>query len=165
MQCHRSKPRADTPYDPWATAPSEQKRAVKPSPESFACASCHRVHNSKAVFVNTLSSPSDLEPLFHIPHFGLHPPAFLRTSFQNKDAGETDGIVLFAKMKDASDGGTIVCGTCHDIHHLGPDAREDEVAADSRSTGFLRLNVAHTFCKTCHAEEALVRFLYFHDKW
>jgi predicted CXXCH cytochrome family protein len=165
IQCHHGRPRADSLHDTWGRAPSEQASTGRPSPESFACASCHRVHNSKALFLNTLSSPSDLEPFFHIPHFGLHPPAFLSTAFQNKDAGETDGIVLFAKTKDASDGGTIVCGTCHDVHQMGLGTREDEVATDNRSKGFLRQVVAETFCKTCHAEEALVRFLYFHTRW
>ena len=165
IQCHRSRPRARPPYDPWGPELPEQAPAGKFVPESFACASCHLVHNSKAVFVNTLSFPSDLETLFHTPHFGLHPPVFLSTAFQDKDAGETDGIVLFGKEMDVSDGGTIVCGTCHDEHRLGPDAVGDEAAADGRSTGFLRLDVAQTFCTTCHAEEALVRFLYFHAKW
>jgi len=165
IHCHRSTPRAGTLYDPWVPLPSEQVPAGKPAPESFACASCHRVHNSKAVFVSTLRFPSDLEPLFHTPHFGLHPPVFLSTAFQDRDGGETDGIVLSGKEMDASDGGTIVCGTCHDVHQLGPETGDDEGAADATGTGFLRLDVAQTFCTTCHAEDALVRFLYFHAKW
>jgi hypothetical protein len=87
------------------------------------------------------------------------------TAFPYKDAGETDGIVLSGKEMDAADGVTIVCGTCHDVRQLGSHSGEDARAPDSRGTGFLRLDVAQTFCTTCHAEEALVRFLYFHDKW
>lgn len=165
IQCHRSRPRARTSYDPWGPVLAEQAPAEKPAPESFACGACHSVHNSKAVFVNTLNSPSDLEPLFHTPHFGLHPPVFLSTAFQDKYAGETEGVLLSGNEMDASDGGTIVCGTCHDVHQRGPGTGEDECAADRRRTGFLRLDVAQTFCTTCHAEEALVRFLYFHAKW
>lgn len=165
IQCHRSRPPAESPYDPWGTA-SKPVPAGKPVQETFPCASCHRLHNSEAVFVNTLNFPSDLEPLFHVPHFGLHPPAFLSTAFQNKDAGKTDGIVLSGKEMDAwDDGGTIVCGTCHDVHQLVPETGDDEGAADATGNGFLRLDVPQRFCTTCHAEEALVRFLYFHAKW
>jgi predicted CXXCH cytochrome family protein len=164
-RCHRSRPPAESPYNPWGSVPSKLASAGKPAPESFPCASCHRIHNSEAVFVSTLRFPSDLELVFHTPHFGLHPPVFLGTAFPYKDRGVTDGIVLSGKEMDASDGGTIVCGTCHDVHQLGPDRGEDEVTADVRGTGFLRLDVAQTFCTTCHAEEALVRFLYFHANW
>lgn len=46
-------------------------------------------------------------------------------------------------------------------------AAEGRLGADNDSgiAGFLRPNVAEKFCKACHGEEALVRFLYFHKKW
>ena len=37
--------------------------------------------------------------------------------------------------------------------------------ADNSITSLLRPDIAEKFCKTCHGKEALMRFLYFHEKW
>ncbi|MDX1779166.1 MAG: hypothetical protein R3339_09825, partial [Thermodesulfobacteriota bacterium] len=61
-----------------------------------------------------------------------------------------------------SEQGTIVCATCH----LMPKAEQGNVREEKDSVkGFIRRDIAETFCKTCHGNEALIRFLYFHSKW
>lgn len=163
--CHPSRPPAETLYDPWGMLFPRQAQEGKPSLQNVTCSPCHHVHDSRAVFANTLNSKPDCEAVFYAPHFGLHPPVFLRTAFQDKDPAETAGVVLSGEETAAPEGGAVVCATCHDLDQLVPPAGRDETGAYGRSTGFLRRDLPHTFCLTCHGEEALVRFLYFHDKW
>ena len=171
FQCHPSTASVagTSHYDLRVPAPSEQNSSGKAAPESDPCASCHLVHKDIAKYLRAWKTPrewSDLERFFHIPHFGLHPRMFFGGAFLKKEDGEADGSILFTESGDASDDGTIVCATCHDFHQLGSDTTEGMHSGDSgNSTGFLRPDIAERFCKTCHGEEALVRFLYFHTKW
>jgi hypothetical protein len=93
--------------------------------------------------------------------------AFFSSVFFKKDGGKEDGIFLFTDNGNPSDNGTIVCATCHNIPMTGSDEMESIISSDSDNStdGFLRTGIAEKFCKSCHGEDALVRFLYFHKKW
>lgn len=172
VQCH--DPNASvvgTLYDPWASppAPSGQNSSGKAAEDFFSCSSCHLVHKSTAAFLSVrdaLERQSDLERFFRVPHFGLHPRTFFGSAFLKKDSAESNGIFLYTERGGLSDNGTIVCATCHNFIQMGSNTTESiNGDGDNSTTAFLRPGIAENFCKACHGEEALVRFLYFHKKW
>jgi predicted CXXCH cytochrome family protein len=171
FQCHRSEVYvAGFPPDLQVPAPSEQNSSGKAAAESLPCASCHLVHKDITEFLragNIFSQRPGLERFFRIPHFGLHPRTFFGSAFLNKDGGKADGILLCTESGEYSDNGTIVCTTCHNFNQPGAGTAEDLQSgeSDNSTAGFLRPDIAEKFCKACHGEEALVRFLYFHKKW
>lgn len=171
FQCHRSEVDvAGVSYDLRVPAPSEQNNSGKAATQSLPCDSCHLVHKDIAKFLRTgkvSNQQSDLERFFRIPHFGLHPRTFFGSAFLKKDGVKDDGIFLFTERGDSFDNGTIVCTTCHNVQQLGLGKTEGIHSGDgaNSTTSFLRPDIAEKFCKACHGEEALVRFLYFHRKW
>jgi predicted CXXCH cytochrome family protein len=175
VQCHRSKVYvAGISHDLRVPAPSEKNSSGKTAAKSGPCASCHLVHKDIVAKGNVVSlwagndiERSDLERFFRIPHFGLHPRTFFGSAFFKKGGGKADGVFLFTESGNSSDNGTIVCATCHNVRKLGLDTAEGIHSGDgdNSTASFLRPDIAEKFCKACHGEEALVRFLYFHKKW
>ena len=76
-----------------------------------------------------------------------------------------DQFPIFTNRGEKSALGNIVCSTCHDDHHW--DAYSLHKGAGIETEGdatnsFLRKDIAFTFCASCHGEEALYKFKYFH---
>jgi predicted CXXCH cytochrome family protein len=155
VQCHRS------------TELSKQKDSGNTVVEKFPCTSCHLLHNGSAAFSNVINDSSDLEMFFRVPHFGLHSQEFFRTAFIEKEGIANHEILLFTSNGEPSSNGTIACSTCHNLQKLSPANTEEAQTNgnDNNTNGFLRPKIAENLCRTCHGEEALTRYLYFHKKW
>ena len=167
LQCHRREVFVNEPvYDLWEPVSSVQNNSSDAMAEGLGCSSCHRIHENIALFRNLDREDLSGDPMFSLPHFGLHPGTCFATAFDTKDGGSAGGIFLFTEGGDRSDSGTIVCATCHRMspgHVEKPSGTPKEEGDPPRD--FIRQQIAETFCKTCHGKEALVRFLYFHSKW
>jgi hypothetical protein len=62
--------------------------------------------------------------------------------------------------------GDIVCATCHDGHiwdSACPAKGRGEEREGNATNSFLRKDISFVFCSSCHGEEALFRFKYFHS--
>ncbi len=170
LQCHLSREYVEeTSPELNVTAPSLQESAGKTAAKDIPCTSCHLVHQDISDFIRNRrvsSEQADLAQFFRIPHFELHPPAFFGSALRKKDGTKIEGISLFTERGDSFDNGIIVCTTCHNVQQLGSGIGVQQSGnGDNNATGFLQPDIAEKFCKTCHGEEALVRFLYFHEKW
>ncbi len=171
VKCHNSRTSlSEIPLNLLLQPVSESNIADNYVQETSPCSSCHLAHNGQAVFsrVRDLSRKhSDLEQFFSIPHIGLHPRMFFGSVFFEQDTGMTDRIHLFNDSGLLSDNGTIACATCHNVSQLDSYTIDGIPfdGSDNSSAGFLKPEIAERFCKACHGEEALVRFLYFHKKW
>jgi predicted CXXCH cytochrome family protein len=170
-QCHLSEPSvAGAADDLRVLAPSGERDPGEAAAESFPCASCHLVHKGNTSFSLTrdvANEWSGFERFVRVPHFGLHPRAFFDSAVLKKDDDKDDGIPFFTESGDPSSDEAIVCATCHNGYRLNLDTTEGMQSGDGgdSTTSFLRADVAERFCRACHGEEALVRFLYFHRKW
>jgi predicted CXXCH cytochrome family protein len=154
LQCHRREVFvAERVYNLWEPDSLEQKTPSDGAVEGLGCYSCHSIHENIDLF-RTLGRQQLIgDPVFRLPHFGLHPGTCFAAAFNERSRESTGGILL--EEGDRSEQGAIVCATCH------------VVPRDQQGTvkDFIRQDIAETFCKTCHGNEALVRFLYFHSKW
>ena len=79
----------------------------------------------------------------------------------------SDQFPIFDDAGKKSVEGNIVCTTCHDVHiwdphHPQKGTGEEEEEGDATNS-FLRKDISFTFCASCHGEEALYKFKYFHD--
>jgi predicted CXXCH cytochrome family protein len=168
VQCHRrTELKSDLLPDLETSEPIKQKGSEKTVAESFPCTSCHLLHNGSAAFSKVINDSSDLEMFFRIPHFGLHSQEFFRTAFIEKEGIANHEILLFTPNGEPSSNGTIACSTCHNLQKLSPAKTKDNLdnSNDNSTNGFLKPKIAENLCKTCHGEEALTRYLYFHKKW
>ena len=108
-----------------------------------------------------------------VPEHGLHPTRLYmallqeKSDLMNQDQYEafTDQFPIFTEEGEKSVGGNIVCTTCHDAHvwnaHHPRKGSGKEIEGDAVSS-FLRKDISFTFCASCHGEEALYKFKYFH---
>jgi predicted CXXCH cytochrome family protein len=167
LQCHKREVFVNEPvYDLWEPGSSDQKNSSDGVAEGLVCSSCHRIHENIALFRTLDREQFTSDPMFTLPHFGLHPRTCFATAFDEKGGESADGICLFSKGGDRSDNGTIVCATCHLMFQDRADEPAGIVKEETDSPAdFFRPHIAETFCKTCHGKESLVRFLYFHSKW
>jgi hypothetical protein len=72
---------------------------------------------------------------------------------------------VFTGTGEKSVEGNIVCSTCHDDHLFDPyhPRKGPGVEVEGNATNsFLRKNISFTFCASCHGEDALYKFKYFH---
>lgn len=167
LQCHRLEVFVAEPvYRLWAPFFLEQDRQSELAAEGIRCHSCHRIHENINWFRTLDRQQLVSDPVFTLPHFGLHPRTCFATAFDKKGKEGADEALLFPEEGDGSGNGTIVCATCH---AMSPDLA-CELAGTLKGErklvkDFIRQDIAGTFCKTCHGTEALVRFLYFHSKW
>jgi predicted CXXCH cytochrome family protein len=156
LECHRREVFvAERVYDLWKPVSSDRNNPIQPVAEGLGCYSCHRMHENIALF-RTLDRQQLIgDPVFSLPHFGLHPGTCFASAFDERGRESTGRILLYPEEGDRSEQGAIVCATCH------------VMSRDQQGTvkDFIRQDIAETFCKTCHGNEALVRFLYFHSKW
>ncbi len=106
--------------------------------------------------------------------YGLHPSRLYMARLQERSGaldedafGEfIDRYPIFTPEGKKTAGGEIVCSTCHDMHRWdarspaqGPGKKEEGNATNS----FLRKDTAFTFCASCHGEDAIFKFKYFHS--
>ena len=109
-----------------------------------------------------------------IPEYGLHPRDLYMAMAQEKSGSMSqeeyekflDQFPIFTDEGEKSVKGDIVCVTCHDPHlwnashqqHKGPGKEIEGNATNS----FLREKISFTLCSSCHGEDALYMFKYFH---
>jgi hypothetical protein len=108
-----------------------------------------------------------------VPDYGLHPTKLYmallqeRSDLMNQEQYEAfiDQFPIYTDEGEKSVGGNIVCSTCHDTHiwnaHHPKKGLGKEIEGDAVSS-FLRKDISFTFCASCHGEEALYKFKYFH---
>jgi hypothetical protein len=105
--------------------------------------------------------------------YGLHPSKLYMALLQersaelNEDAYKTFlGLApVFTDDGEKSAEGDIICSTCHDSHIWNasqPGKGPGENIEGNAVTSFLRKDVPFTFCASCHGEEGLFKFKYFH---
>jgi predicted CXXCH cytochrome family protein len=167
LQCHHREVFVNEPvYDFWEPVSSVQNNSSDAMAEGLGCASCHRIHENIALFRTLDREELSGDPMFSLPHFGLHPRTCFASAFDEKGGESADGILLFAEGGERSDSGTIVCATCHRMSPGYVEKPSGILKEDRESPrNFNRQHIAETFCKNCHGKEAMVRFLYFHSKW
>ena len=108
-----------------------------------------------------------------IPEYGLHPSNIYMSMMQEKSDVLTqteyedfiDHFPIFTDEGVKSTEGNIVCNTCHDSHLWDPyhpkKGSGEEIEGDATNS-FLRKDIIFTFCASCHGEESLYKFKYFH---
>ncbi len=103
----------------------------------------------------------------HVPSYGLHPGAFYARAAEHKKDIQPLHVPLFTDKGKMSGGGAIVCATCHNAHQWdgltrakGPGRLEEGTV----KTSFLRPDLPQLFCSVCHGDDALFRYLYFHNR-
>ena len=109
-----------------------------------------------------------------IPEHGLHPTRLYMALLQEKYASMNqdqykkfiDQFPIFTGEGEKSAQGDIVCTTCHDVHlwdarHLKKGSGEE--LEGNATNSFLRKDISFTFCASCHGEEAIFKFKYFHS--
>jgi hypothetical protein len=153
-------------YDLWEPGAADHNGSSDVVAEGLGCSSCHFIHENIALFRTLDREQLAGDPMFSLPHFGLHPRTCFATAFDKKDGNSADQIFLFSKGGNRSSSGTIVCATCH-VTARGNSEEPPEVLKGEKESprDFIRQQIPETLCKTCHGKEALVRFLYFHSKW
>ncbi len=167
LQCHSREVFVNKAvYDLWEPGAADQNNSSDLVAEGLGCSSCHRIHENIALFRTLDREQLSGDPMFSLPHFGLHPRTCFATAFDEIDGESTDEIFLFLKEGDRSSSGTIVCATCH-VTARGNSEEPPEVLKGEKESprDFIRQQIPEILCKTCHGKEALVRFLYFHSKW
>lgn len=108
-----------------------------------------------------------------IPEYGLHPNRLYMALIQEKsdlmsqDQYEKfiDQFPIFTNEAEKSVEGNIVCTTCHDLHlwdAYHPKKGSGEEIEGNATNSFLRKDISFTFCASCHGEEALYKFKFFH---
>ncbi len=105
--------------------------------------------------------------------YGLHPSKLHMALLQERSAELNEDAYrkfigqapVFTDGGEKNAAGDIVCSTCHNTHlwnaHL-PEKGPGENIEGNAVTSFLRKDVALTFCASCHGEESLFTFKYFH---
>ncbi len=108
-----------------------------------------------------------------LPEYGLHPGRLYMASRERRTGGGTpaaeqspEPIPVYTANGEQSPGGDIVCATCHDAHVWNAGRPEKGTGTDQQgnaTNSFLRKNISFMFCASCHGEETLFRFKYFHS--
>jgi len=104
-----------------------------------------------------------------VPVRGLHPDAFtISENIINTD--HTDILkekFSFYSPDGKKDGpGNIVCSTCHDPHQWNGDKKtkgNNEKLEGDVTNSFLRADLPDILCASCHGQEGLFNFKYFHS--
>lgn len=97
------------------------------------------------------------------PVLALH-PAGLVLPYGIQSTGK-DRLPLYGPEGERTPNGDIVCATCHDPHQWGAGTQGVASEIGSRgtaATSFLREGVHQSLCASCHGEEGLFKFLFFH---
>jgi hypothetical protein len=72
---------------------------------------------------------------------------------------------LFSKSGSPAPDGDVLCATCHNPHKWTASAKTGISGTDTEGTilsSFLRQGIDKKLCTSCHGEESLFKFLYFH---
>lgn len=97
------------------------------------------------------------------PVVALHPPGLVMP-YGMQSAAE-DGFPLYNPEGEIIPDGDIVCATCHNPHQwdAGTQGAASEIGnRGTAATSFLREGVHQSLCASCHGEEGLFKFLFFH---
>ncbi len=157
----------NTPHDLRTSAPDATNIRQETAYESGPCSSCHLIHStsssggfwaqgvlSEEDFGRSLCTcchRKDRSGANVIPKHVDHPEApLLNRSF---DSG-MGHMPTFNSDGKPSDWGAISCLTCHEPHGIGTTVKYHK---------FLRPAEHRQLCADCHGNEALWRFLYYHD--
>ena len=122
------------------------------------CTSCHREGACAAE---------------QVPEYGLHPDRVYMALLEEKSATlDEDAYRQFLERYPVyTDGGVkcsegnIVCTTCQDAHVWDPHHERKGPGTKiegNATTSFLRKDISFSFCASCHGEDAIFMFKYFH---
>ena len=157
---------------------------------TVACQPCHLVHAndkqidrpllwSKDLLVRATASPLNLAADRYcvachraggpaaVPAVSTHPAVWM---FNLAKQDEPGFLPLFNAQGQIDPYGSLSCRTCHLAHGRStPAALRQEAHASSTATAlsgewYLRVFAPASVCVNCHGQDALRRFLYFHDK-
>jgi hypothetical protein len=113
------------------------------------CTGCHSEENSAGS---------------KVPKHGLHPSGLALVKESKNPLYEQ--FPLYTSSGELSPEGNIVCSTCHNPHQWDSSVSGKGSGRDSEGSAknsFLRSEVPQRLCATCHGEEGLFKFLYFHS--
>ena len=188
LTCHKGKGGvANTKHDLRVMAPEERNIIGKTPAEAGICASCHLPHKGNGPRMWARQPASGVDPVSSVC-FSCHQPEGLakdKTIRANshpvavpisnigvrhqdgKWTAQASGAALGQSLPlydnrgaGTSDGGNVVCGTCHDPHNWSakvkgsPTGDPRQTKGDSTTT-FLRLSNDEkgTLCATCHIDK------------
>ncbi len=100
--------------------------------------------------------------------YGLHPAglALTENNAVNRVESVGDKFPLYDENGRLSSSGNIVCSTCHDPHSWSSSHTEKgpgQLVEGDATNSFLRKGIEEKFCATCHGEDSIVKFMYFHS--
>lgn len=153
--------------------------------QAESCKPCHNVHGNPDVFAKSLMWGAGINPAGRTPQdqrclschrtdgaaeppvIAVHPDVI----FTNTGDPQARGFLpLFNQKGEIDPAGMIACITCHEPHGRAPGGAGGDSHSKSLSLArqrAMRLELRPfempNLCTSCHGQDALRRFLYFHD--
>jgi hypothetical protein len=118
------------------------------NPIALICTGCHTAGDAATITA---------------PIFQAHPAGLVVPYGQHPAPGDRSPLYTAEGIRNPA--GDITCATCHNPHRWNArDGGETavDVARGDGLTSFLREGVPAGLCASCHGEEALFRFLFYH---
>jgi hypothetical protein len=98
-----------------------------------------------------------------VPSYTFHPAGLVfPESIQSLTWEE---FPLFSESGSPAPDGDLLCATCHNPHQWNASAKAESSGTEREGTilsSFLRQGIDRKLCASCHGEESLFKFLYFH---
>jgi predicted CXXCH cytochrome family protein len=98
-----------------------------------------------------------------VPSFTFHPAELVFPESTRSLIWEQ--FPLFSESGSPAPDGEVLCATCHNPHQWNASATAETAGTDTEGTilsSFLRQGIDRKLCASCHGEESLFKFLYFH---
>ncbi len=182
--CHAEQAQVENGnHDLKASAPDAENLQGRTTSRAGTCSACHLVHNGDNAFllwarkIEATQNPREaLCRSCHrkagpgkakIPEIASHPSDMTFRNIGRAVKGRPGYFPLFnpADGKEVPNG-QLTCMSCHNGHQwqpgTGTPANQRPGPGDAGNS-FLRNASLNTICKDCHGNQALYRYLYFHD--
>jgi len=186
ITCHKETALiVGTDHDLFVTAPAAKNLAGQTVKESGQCGVCHAVHNSpnklklwnrkygpvaeKQHPMNALCTSchfKDGPAKDKIPGVATHPEGRLITNIMRFNKRRKGYTPIFDDAGRQTNVGNLCCSSCHSFYkwdHLVNKQGIGKNVEGNDNTSFLRTSSDHMVCTTCHGEEAIRRYSYFHS--
>ena len=98
-----------------------------------------------------------------VPSYAFHPAGLVFPESTQSLIWEQ--FPLFSASGSLAPDGDVLCATCHNPHQWNASAKVATSGTDTEGTilsSFLRQGIDRKLCASCHGEESLFKFLYFH---
>ncbi len=122
------------------------------APGNIIAAICAGCHSSGG------KAPGQAAPIFEAHPAGLALPHGIQSA-----AGSS--YFLYNPDGERTPAGDITCSTCHNPHQWDSQDKGRNPGTDMKgdaSNSFLREGIHNLFCASCHGEESLFKFLFYH---